>query len=195
MSALNLSSVADAHAAVPAPDTGAVLARVAAFVREVYALHDASVTADRVRAYLDPGALSTDAGAVRALMGSPARYADVTLEGDDGQSTAASLGNPGAMVRRRVRVTLYWGCRDEDGRPLPNAADHAAFMDLLDGASGTAPGLCYALRQQRVIPGDGWHAAVADVRVSENYLNGQVAAHSGRGEWRHEAAVTVTLDA
>lgn len=196
MSVLSLPEVTLAHAYSPTrAGADTLVSLIAQFVREVAVLHDAAFgDGGRVRTYLDARTLTTDGDAASALMGYPARYADVVMGGDDGERETD--GYAGDIVRRTVLVTLYWGCIDEDGHALPNEEDAAAFRRLVDGHSATAPGLIHALQMQRHLTdaATGETASLVRARFSDTPAVEQTYTGQGVEVWRHTATLELTLD-
>lgn len=179
-----------------APSGEACVGVLASFVRDCLAAHDADFARDgRVATYLRAEAELSDAGLAADAMGDPARYAEVSEHRDLGETDPA----PGATVRRQLAVGLYWGCQDAAGRALPNAADAAAFRQLVSGTPGAARpvGLVPALRRQRDLVGedaDGATVALFVESVTVGALDPVPYADlAGAVGYRYEANVLLTV--
>lgn len=168
----------------PQATLGEMTTALAGFVEEVLILHD-SAFENRVATYYSDEVVSSAPGdrAQRiALMGDPARYAEVmpAAEYDAGEGFD---GRP----RRRFDVYVYYGV----GRSATRAAAAAAFRSLLENVSASTPGLFYAIREQGVLVAATDHEL--DMAIEGRPRQSFVAIDRKNYDHRHEAHATVLL--
>ena len=172
----------------------AKIAGLRALVAECLGRHDAAYLEEgRVASHLDD--LVIDAASRRerhALMGEPARYAEVIYA----RRGAPAPGQTGATgegfgVSHAFELYLYFGVPSRQG---PGAADTAAFRQLVESDDPGTPGLAYLLGVQRYVPtAEGPADVVGPVAVTD-IRPVALSDNSGRADWRHEARLTLTLD-
>ena len=177
----------------------AKLGAAAAFVAEHLSSFDRAYGRDgRVVTHLDEAVISGGSRREReALMGAPARYAEVVPADRIGEPSAQALRGAGGeayAVRHAVDVVVYYGL------PLrqrgPRARDTAAFRKMIEGSaaenpSSGLPGLRVALDAQAYLTSPGG----AELTVSSVRLVAlRPAWLADSGECRHEALLTLTID-
>ena len=195
---------APAHAGLEAK-----LAALAAFVAEHLSTFDPAYgEAGRVATYLDQAVVSAESRRERvALMGSPARYAEVVpadrLMEDAARPLRGAMGEAFA-VRHAVDVVVYYGLPPRQSGP--GEADTRAFRRLVEGPGDdhALPGLRVALAAQAyltcpaVVDGRPSPVAGAEMPVDGVRLVAMRPAwlsdSGGRPECRHEALLTLTID-
>lgn len=180
----------------------AKLSAAQAFVRELLSAFDAGYSlSGRVATHLDEAVISGASRREReALMGSPARYAEVVPADRVGEVSAQPLRGAGGesfAVRHAVDVVVYYGLPPRQNGP--GERDTAAVRRMIEGSAAEneaaggppLPGLRVALDAQAYLTSPaGTEMPVRDVRL----VALRPAWLPDSGECRHEALLTFTID-
>jgi len=177
-------------AAPDAPDLEAKVAGLAAFAREVLALHSADfLRPESVATHFSKPALQARSreGRMKLMAGPSGRERFAEVEHVEEGGTEDELASGGALdVRDRFRLWAYWGVRiDADDL----GAEAAAFRAAMRATDPDRPGLVYALRRQDYFLHDGREM---DVRV-EGARYAFYEVDGAAREYRHEAQITITI--
>ena len=175
----------------------AKLDAAAAFVAEHLSRYDEAFGLEgRVVTHLDRAVIDATSRRERAaIMGAPARYAEVVPAdriGEDAARPLVGASGEAYATRHAVDVVVYFGLPARQDGPL--SADTAAFRQLVEGprdpTHANLPGLRVAIASQAYLRApDGSEMPVQGVRT--------VALRPvwlGSQDTRHEALITLTID-
>ena len=181
-------------AALGEPTMAEKRAALAALVLEVLRLHDAGFAVEeRIRQGTLDGADRADRV---ALMGDPARYAEVDYAGEDEEATPAGYGAQ-SVPGHAFRVRVWVGYADQSTYA---ASSQALFDRVTESRTAAAPGLLHLLRVQPYLTvataGGGRTCELgrpAEVDVPELTVLSFSDGTQGRPELAHQCAFTITV--
>lgn len=172
------------------PSAAEKRAALVAIVRECLGRHDAGFrlpgrVTDRIHSGTILDASEADQ---HAVMGTPARYAEVLWRGTT-EGGADALSGGAVTTGHRFLVSVYYGAGD---------GSEDAFLSLMESTDEAAPGLLAALRATHALTtgSGGGEPGVARCGAPESVVVAYVPARmqrTGRARYQHECAFTITL--
>lgn len=178
------------------PSVSVKLAALAARVQELLSAHDEDFAREgAVATYLDDAVVANERNERLALMAVPdhaERYAELIWVGEAPAGVETLFSGEPLDVRDRFHLFVHWGVRRGTDDLAYAAAD---FRAALRSRSETAPGVVEYLRTFGSIEytdpetDEAWEI---EVRVEPDLATSFRLIDRRNGEYRHEAAVTLT---